>query len=92
MLININFPDLVPEKVKGVMMARQGQRKLGENLDRRVDPRGRPYYWIGTQRDEGEPGRGTDLEAVCDGFVSVTPVHLDLTHRASIKPLREALA
>lgn len=89
-LININFPDLVPDRVKGVMMSRQGQRKLGENLDRRVDPRGRPYYWIGTQRDESEPGRGTDLEAVYDGFVSVMPVHLD--HRASIKPLREALA
>ena len=91
-LMNINFPDAPPGESKGVMITRQGQRKLGENLVQRVDPRGRPYYWIGTQRDDGTPGRGTDLEAVNNGFVSVTPVHLDLTHRPSIKALREALA
>jgi 5'-nucleotidase len=91
-LININLPDIPAEAVKGVLVTRQGQRKLGENLLPRIDPRGRPYYWIGTQRSDGVPGRGTDLAAISDGYISVTPVHMDLTHRASMAGLREALA
>lgn len=91
-LININFPDIAVGEVKGVVVADQGQRKIGENLDRRVDPRGRPYYWIGTLRNDASPRTGTDLDVVANGHIAVTPVHLDLTHRASITGLRKALA
>ena len=61
----------------------------------RLDPRGRKYYWIGAGRPSWQAGEGTDFEAVQDGYVSVTPLHLDLTHHASIprlKPLEEMLA
>ncbi len=91
-LININFPDLAAGDVKGVVVADQGQRKIGENLDRRVDPRGRPYYWIGALRNESSPRKGSDLEVVGDGYIAVTPVHLDLTHRPSLGDLRKVLA
>jgi 5'-nucleotidase len=91
-LINVNFPDVLPGDVKGIRVTRQGQRKIGDNLVQRVDPRGRPYTWIGTQRDEGTPGLGTDLAAIYAGYISVTPVHLDLTHRSSMHSLKEALA
>jgi 5'-nucleotidase len=91
-LINVNLPDLPPGEVKGIRVTRQGRRKIGDNLVQRVDPRGRPYTWIGTQRDEGIPGLGTDLAAVYAGYISVTPVHLDLTHRASMRALKEVLA
>ena len=90
--VNINFPDLAADDVLSVIVADQGQRKMGENLDERVDPRGRPYFWIGTLRDDATPRAGTDLAVVAEGHIAVTPVHLDLTHRPSIAGLREALA
>jgi 5'-nucleotidase len=90
-LININFPDLAPEDVRGWKVARQGQRKVGDDLVERVDPRGEPYVWIGALRESAEAGEGTDLAAVAEGFISVTPVHLDMTHHPSLGVLREAL-
>jgi 5'-nucleotidase len=90
-LLNINFPDLAPEQVRGWKVARQGQRKLGDDLVERVDPRGEPYIWIGMLRESTEPGEGTDLAAVAEGHISVTPVHLDMTHGPSLGVLREAL-
>ena len=91
-LMNVNFPDVVANAVEGTTIAVQGQRKIGENLDRRVDPRGRPYYWIGTLRNEAAVKSGTDIAAVEGGYIAVTPVHLDLTHKPSLKSLREAFA
>lgn len=80
-LINVNFPGLPPGEVKGVEVTRQGFRDESELIiDRRVDARGFPYYWFGLRRAYGDPGVGTDLQAVRDGFISVTPLHLDLTH------------
>ena len=61
---------------------------------RRIDPRGRKYYWIGGEPPHWHPGEGTDFEAVQGGYVSITPLHLDLTHHESIqrlKPLEELL-
>lgn len=80
-LINVNFP--APDEVgaKGVRVTEQGKRDLGQLkvLEQR-DPRGFPYYWFGLSRGYGEPGHETDLKAVRDGWISVTPLHLDLTH------------
>jgi 5'-nucleotidase len=87
-LVNINFPALPPEEVKGVRVVRQGIRDYGRlNIDRRTDPRGYNYYWFGLRPIPHTPGHATDLEAIADGYVSVTPLHLDLTHEPSLATL-----
>jgi 5'-nucleotidase len=87
--INVNFPapvaggapDDAPGDAKGVKVTEQGKRDLGLlKIEERRDPRGFPYYWFGLSRRYGEPGHETDLKAVRDGWISVTPLHLDLTH------------
>lgn len=86
-LININFPP-VAEPV-GVRVTEQGFRDYGHiRIDARVDPRGFPYYWFGYGREIETPAHRTDLEAVREGLVSVTPLHLDLTHRPTLAALR----
>ena len=89
--INVNFPNVVPEKVKGIRATTQGRRKLGDELFEREDPRGRKYYWIGAMRMEGTGRQGTDLAAVNAGAISVTPLYLSLTHQSSLRKLREKL-
>ena len=90
-LININFPDREPDDVDGVEITVQGQRDQGlVKLDERIDARGRAYYWIGFERIRSNPAQGTDLKAVYDGRISVTPLHADLTQTqaiATLKPL-----
>ena len=89
-VVNINFPPLGPDEVRGVRVCRQGLRDHGRlRLDQRVDPRGFDYYWLALQRMPQDPQPGTDLDAVTGGYVSVTPLHLDLTHEASLAALRE---
>lgn len=81
-LVNVNFPALAPEQVRGVRVARQGIRDYGRTqVIQRTDPRGYPYYWLGLGPMVETPGHQTDLEAIADGFVSVTPLHLDSTLR-----------
>ncbi len=89
-LINLNFPNLPPEEVSGARLCVQGRRKLGSALLERHDPRGRPYYWIDSARDEDPSLVGTDLHAVNSGAISITPLYLDLTHRATIESLAGA--
>jgi 5'-nucleotidase len=91
-LININLPDVPPEEVRGWQVAAQGTRKIGDTLVERIDPRGEPYIWIGALRESTGPGEGTDLASIAAGCISVTPVHLDMTHRPSLELLRQALA
>ena len=87
-LINVNFPAMAPSEIKGVRVVRQGIRDYGRlRIDRRTDPRGYDYYWFGLRPVLHTPGHTTDLEAVADGFVAVTPLHLDLTHEASLEAL-----
>jgi len=89
-LVNVNFPPiLVP---KGVRVTEQGFRDYGHiRIDARVDPRGFPYYWFGFGREVETPAHRTDLEAVRDGHVSVTPLHLDMTHHQTMAALRATL-
>ena len=88
-LVNVNIPGEPP---KGVRVTEQGFRDYGHiRIDARVDTRGFPYYWFGYGREVETPAHRTDLEAVRDGYVSVTPLHLDLTHRASLASLRKHL-
>jgi 5'-nucleotidase len=86
-LINVNFPDVPADGVTGIEVTRQGKRKIGDALSERLDPRGEPYIWIGAQRAEDRSTPGTDIEAVCRGAISVTPLCVDLTDRATIKAL-----
>jgi 5'/3'-nucleotidase len=79
-LLNINFPALPPSKVKRVAVAAQGQRDQSVlRVEERQDARGRPYFWIGFKRIFSDPQPGTDLRAMYEGAISVTPLHLNLT-------------
>jgi len=92
-VVNVNFPPLAPEAVRGVRVVRQGFHDYARGtLVEGEDPRRRPYFWFGLQDAEHTLDHGTDLEAINDGFVSVTPLHLDLTHHASIGSLAERFA
>lgn len=78
-LLNVNVPYLPYDQIKGFQMTRQGLRVYHSRLDERVDPRGRAYYWIGGDAPTGLPERGSDVGALSDGYVSITPLQLDLT-------------
>lgn len=78
-LLNVNVPFLPDEKIRGIVLTRQGLRVYHSRLDERVDPRNKSYYWIGGDAPTGVPERGTDVGALAEGFVSVTPLQLDLT-------------
>ncbi len=87
-LVNVNFPALTPDSVKGVRVCRQGFHDYGRlRIDQRTDPRGFPYYWFGLAPIAQTPGHVTDLEVVADGYVSVTPLALDLTHDSGLEAL-----
>jgi len=86
-LINVNFPDVVTASVKGTKVTRQGVRGFGGTVIERTDPRGNLYYWIGYTPGEHEVDEESDLHAVRNGYISVTPLHLDLTHEATRRKL-----
>jgi 5'-nucleotidase len=90
-LVNINFPDVPAESVKGVVAAGAGRHKIGDDLHENIDPRGVPYYWIGSMRQESPAPRGTDIAEVRAGRITVTPLYLDLTHQTLLKRLRTVL-
>lgn len=87
--INVNFPNCAADEVKGIEVVRQGKRKLGDHLIERHDPRGRPYVWIGPQRNEDVTVVGTDIEAVHRNVISVTPLCVDLTHQPTMLSLKQ---
>jgi 5'-nucleotidase len=89
---NINFPAAVPAEVRGFVVTHQGKRVLGDNLTEGHDPRGRPYFWIGPSQMRGGAEPGTDLEALAENRVSITPIHLNLTNgpvAAALRPVFE---
>jgi 5'-nucleotidase len=89
-LVNVNFPALCADDVKGIQVVRQGFHDYARGtLIEAVDPRRRPYFWFGLDDIEHTLDHGTDLEAVSDGYVAVTPLQLDLTHHAAIGTLAE---
>ncbi len=92
-LVNVNFPAVDPDAVKGIAVVPHGLRKIGDVLEERTDPRGRSYFWIGTSRTEATvQGVETDVSAIADGRITVTPLHLDLNHAAAIESLRGVFA
>ncbi|GBD39224.1 5'-nucleotidase SurE [bacterium HR37] len=78
-LLNVNVPNLLKEKVKGVKVTRQGKRLYGEPIVENIDPRGRKYYWIGGNELGFLDIENSDITALKQGYVSVTPIKLDLT-------------
>ncbi len=86
-LLNVNVPYLPEAHMSGIAITRLGLRVYRDALERRQDPRGRPYYWIGGQAPTGIPEEGTDFGALAQGAVSITPLHLDLTSYQAILDL-----
>jgi 5'-nucleotidase len=91
-LINVNFPNLDPDAIKGVAVTRQGKHKIGDELMHRHDPRGKPYIWIAGRRVADAHADRTDLNLVASGHVSVTPLNIDLTHHKTMADLTRAFA
>jgi 5'-nucleotidase len=90
-LINVNFPSCAPEDVKGVAVTMQGRRSNDlMRIEDRLDGRGNPYHWIAFQRGNFTPGPGTDLLAVEERRISVTPLQLDLTDHPTVTTLAAA--
>jgi 5'-nucleotidase len=87
-LLNVNVPDVPRAAMTGVQITRQGKRRYGEALVEKTDPRGKKYYWIGSDDLGFVDEAGTDFAAVHAGAVSITPIHLDLTHYPSMEDLR----
>jgi 5'-nucleotidase len=88
-LLNVNVPPLPAEEIAGVRITRMGLRIYRDELVRRLDPRGRPYYWIGGPEPTGVEEEGTDIWAVANGYISVTPIQLDLTAHGLLDALKD---
>lgn len=87
-LLNVNIPNQPLEALRGWRTTRLGLRIYRDELVRREDPRGKPYYWIGGDEPTGVPEEGTDIGALAGNYVSLTPVQLDLTAHAVLERLR----
>ncbi|BCA95233.1 5'-nucleotidase SurE [Legionella antarctica] len=79
-ILNVNVPDLPLDQIKGLQVTRLGTRHSAEPIVKEYDPRGRPIFWIGPPGMEADAGAGTDFYAISTGYVSITPLHLDMTH------------
>ena len=91
-VMNLNFPPVAPEEVKAVEVTRQGFRDMQvRHAERRADLRGREYFWIGFRQERSKPAEGTDLRALYENRISVTPLHIDLTHQPTVRDLRAVL-
>jgi 5'-nucleotidase len=88
-VLNVNVPHLKEDELKGYMITRQGLRVYRDALDQRLDPRGRPYYWIGGEVPTGVDEPGTDFGALRAGYVSITPLQLDLTNYKAMDVLKK---
>lgn len=89
-LWNINFPDTTAQGPRGVKLCSMGVRRHTDTIEKRIDPRGRPYYWSGLDplaNHELEPG--TDVRELADGYVTLTPLHFDLTATELLTTLRD---
>ncbi|MEK7822840.1 MAG: 5'/3'-nucleotidase SurE, partial [Nitrospirota bacterium] len=83
----VNVPDIF--KVKGTRLTRQGKRAYDNSIQEMSDPRGRKHYWIGGGTPLWHRGEDTDFEAIQEGFISVTPIHLDLTNYKALEYMRK---
>jgi len=89
-IMNVNYPNVSCDMVSGIEAAGQGRRKIGGALTEGQDPRGDQYYWVGPQRAEDLFEAGTDLKAVTNGSIAITPLSLDLTHQSMLRNMKLA--
>jgi 5'-nucleotidase len=87
-LLNVNLPNVQKSEIRGVKITRQGKRIYGEAVVEKRDPRGRKYFWIGGDTLQTQDIPGSDLEAVEQNYISITPIHLDLTNYMSLRTLK----
>lgn len=90
-ILNVNVPDLPYEKIKGFQATRLGKRHKAEPVVRSKDPRGDEIFWVGPVGEEADAGEGTDFYAVQKGYISVTPIHIDLTRYSAINATKDWL-
>lgn len=90
-ILNINVPDLPLDQIQGIKVTRLGQRHKSEPVIKDKDPRGRPIYWIGPPGAEQDAGEGTDFHAIRNGYVSITPLQIDLTQYDSLDKVSQWL-
>jgi len=83
-ILNMNVPDLAWEDIKGFLATRLGKRHKAEPVIKTKDPRGDEIFWVGPVGDEADAGEGTDFYAVQNGYISITPIHIDLTRHSAI--------
>lgn len=86
-VLNVNVPSLKASQIRGYRFTSLGKHNYGDVIVEKIDPRGVPYYWIGGNPDQFEDHPGSDCEAYLEGVISVTPIHVDLTHRPSLKKM-----
>lgn len=84
-ILNVNVPDLPWEEIRGFEVVRLGNRHRAEPCVRQRDPRGRDWWWIGAAGAEQDAGPGTDFQAVRSGYISITPIHVDLTRYQALE-------
>ena len=87
--LNVNVPNLPFEKIKGIKITKLGSRRYEESLIKREDPQGNPYFWIGGEKVVWKEEKGTDYYEVKNGYVSITPLHLDFTDYKFMKKLKK---
>jgi 5'-nucleotidase len=87
-LLNVNVPNLPQDQIRGVQVTRLGKRIYQDELIERTDPRGRKYYWIGGTHVSSQLDEGTDVAAIEEGYVTVTPIHMDLTNHRLLETVR----
>lgn len=90
-VFNINIPDLPVARIKGIRLTRLGQRVRGENPISTLNPRGKTLYWIGRAGGPVEEAEGTDFQAIAQGYISVTPLHADMTATGQLEAMRARL-
>lgn len=87
-LLNVNVPAVPTDQIAGIEVTRQGKRHYAGRLEKRTDPMGRTYYWLGGDAPIDELEEGTDVKAIADDKVSITPIHLDLTSYPALEVVK----
>lgn len=91
-LLNVNIPNLPYEEIKGIAATRLGKRHESEGVIKARDPHGREIFWIGPSGAAKDAGEGTDFHATANGWISITPLQIDLTHGTQLAALRKDLS
>lgn len=87
-LLNVNVPNVSYPELKGIKITRMGKKRYSDNIIEKTDPRGKKYYWLGGEEISYEKLGNSDMEAVSEGYVSITPIHLDLTNYSAMESIK----